>query len=169
MSTRRRIVDSSSFVEREGDLWEIAETEDAAVAITTNGSLKHGDHAVMGRGCALEAAERYPGIQSRLGSFLIDAGNHVCVLWDAVRDGGRGPRTVLSFPVKHRWEEDADPVLIERSARELVNICDSLCIGKVVLPRPGCGNGRLRWEDVRKILEPILDDRFTVVHRKGEV
>lgn len=108
MSTRRRIVDSSSFVEREGDLWEIAETEDAAVAITTNGSMKHGDHAVMGRGCALEAAERYPGIQLRLGSFLI-------------------------------------------------------------LPRPGCGNGRLRWEDVRKILEPILDDRFTVVRWKGEI
>jgi hypothetical protein len=34
----------------------------------------------------------------------------------------------------------------------------------VIMPRPGCGNGRLRWQDVSKVLSDILDDRFVVVH-----
>jgi hypothetical protein len=34
----------------------------------------------------------------------------------------------------------------------------------IYLPRPGCGNGRLNWEDVKKILSPILkSDRFHIV------
>jgi hypothetical protein len=34
----------------------------------------------------------------------------------------------------------------------------------VYLPRPGCGNGWLKWEDVKKILSPILKgDQFHIV------
>jgi len=53
--------------------------------------------------------------------------------------------------------------LIRQSARQLVEMADKFGWGSVVLPRPGCGNGGLDWDDVRPILEAILDDRFTVV------
>ena len=33
----------------------------------------------------------------------------------------------------------------------------------VALPRPGCANGGLNWEDVKPHLERILDDRVTIV------
>ncbi len=37
------------------------------------------------------------------------------------------------------------------------------------LPRVGCGNGSLDWEDVQPILERHLDDRFILVSLPSEV
>ena len=72
---------------------------------------------------------------------------------------------MITFPVKHNWWEAADLGLIERSASELLKIIEVKKIKEAVyLPRPGCGNGRLNWEDVKKILSPILkSDRFHIV------
>lgn len=111
----------------------------------------------MGRGCALQAKTRYPGVDRYLGMELARVGNHVTVLMDA------GQWLLLSFPVKHVWSEPADPPLVERSARELVALTDREGWKRVVLPRPGCGNGQLRWELVKPLLEGLLDDRFLVV------
>lgn len=111
----------------------------------------------MGRGCALEAKTRYPGVEHKLGDLIGRHGNRVMRL-------GRYNGVVLaSFPVKHHWREEADPELIARSARQLVALADKFGCERIALPRPGCGNGRLRWKRVRTILEDILDDRFTVV------
>ena len=38
-------------------------------------------------------------------------------------------------------------------------------INTCVLPRPGCGCGKLEWEEVKKILSPILDDRIYIISR----
>ena len=72
---------------------------------------------------------------------------------------------LITFPVKHNWWEAADLGLIERSARELLKIIEVRKIKEpIYLPRPGCGNGRLKWEDVKKILSPILkSDQFHIV------
>jgi hypothetical protein len=72
---------------------------------------------------------------------------------------------LITFPVKRNWWEVADLALIERSARELLKIIEVKRIrGAIYLPRPGCGNGRLKWEDVKKIFLPILkSDQFHIV------
>jgi len=70
--------------------------------------------------------------------------------------------------VKHHWRERADLILIERSARELVDFVTDLWErgpATICLVRPGCGNGGLDWKDVRPVLAPLLDDRFMVVER----
>ena len=68
---------------------------------------------------------------------------------------------ILSFPVKHNWFNNADISLIKRSAKELLDWSEPF--RSIVLPRPGCGNGGLKWEDVKPVLEPILDGRFHVI------
>ena len=72
---------------------------------------------------------------------------------------------MITFPVKHNWWEAADLGLIERSARKLLKMIEVKRIKEAIyLPRPGCGNGRLKWEDVKKILSPILkSDQFHIV------
>lgn len=139
------------MIEARGNLW--THPADLRV-ITTNGFVKNNGAAVMGRGCALEATQRHPGIENVLGARLRASGNHVHLL---------GPG-LASMPVKHHWRQDADPTLIVRSATELVALADKHSnYQRIVLPRPGCGNGRLRWNDIRPLLEGILDDRFTVI------
>ncbi len=141
------------MVEVKGNLWTYPAN---ARVITTNGTVKKDGSCVMGRGCALEAKTKFPGIDKELGKLIKLHGNHVRILiWDHPN--------IWSFPVKHNWWEKADLELIRRSAKELVNIADVGNYTKVVLPRPGCGNGGLKWEDVKPVIEPILDDRFHVI------
>jgi O-acetyl-ADP-ribose deacetylase (regulator of RNase III) len=70
---------------------------------------------------------------------------------------------LYSFPVKHNWWENADFDLIEQSTIELKSIADRKKYDTIVLPRPGCGNGGLDWEDVKPILETHFDNRFYVI------
>ncbi|KKN69263.1 hypothetical protein LCGC14_0442580 [marine sediment metagenome] len=130
------------------------------IVITTNGATRKDGAAIMGRGVALQAKQRYPGIEHVLGRLIRENGNHVSLIT------GNIPK-IVSFPVKHHWRERADLKLINQSVIELVQLVDrgTSFFQKyltVALPRPGCGNGRLRWEEVRSIIRLILDDRFTI-------
>lgn len=144
------------MIEKYGNIWQHVEDYDAIV-ITTNGFVKNNGEAVMGRGIALEATKRNPLVAQTLGNHLILNGNHVGIL--------RYETPIwFSFPVKHHWKDKADIKLIERSTYELLDYIESNeYIKNILMPRPGCGNGRLSWNEVKFIIAPLLDDRFTVM------
>ena len=170
--------------EARGNIWDSGAP---VVVITTNGFTKWNGAAVMGRGIAYQAKVRFPGLEFTLGRLLKEKGNHVHLLREA-------EPMIFSFPVKpesvifngsnvvkhmlHRfrvgeevpgWAAKADLQLIERSAKELVELVNELSDkypvlkqGPIAVPRPGCGAGELKWEEVKPILERYLDDRFVV-------
>jgi hypothetical protein len=134
-----------------GNLWDYCgKIESVAIAITTNGFVKNNGECVMGRGCAKEATLKYPGISKVLGDMIKESGNHV----HRIRDG------VYSFPVKHNWWEEADVELIKRSCTEISNLAKE---SSIIIPRMGCGNGKLKWNDVREAVKNLLDDRFSII------
>ena len=145
-----------------GDFW----TYPASVkCITTNGITRHDGSAVMGRGIAYQATQMMPGIEVTLGASLRLVGNHVRVLGNYLCPE---PVWMISFPVKHHWRDRADLMLIERSARELLEVAPPLVEldpehRPILVPRPGCGNGQLEWADVGPVLAPIFDDRFHII------
>ena len=142
------------MLEVKGNLWTYPAD---VVVITTNGTIKANGECVMGRGCAAEAKRMYPAVPKQLGTSIKAYGNIVSPLLDR-------PIHLVSFPVKHRWHEKADVQLIERSAHALVHAANTIYDGLTfVMPRPGCGNGGLKWDDVKPVIEPILDDRFHVI------
>lgn len=143
------------MIEVRGNIW--AYTADIK-CVTTNGYIRRDGAAVMGRGVALQCKTIYPGIEFKLGKLISENGNVVQLF-------GEPPETahpLYSFPVKHNWNEKAVPELIEQSAIQLAEIPFSHD-STIVLPRPGCGNGELKWEVVKPIIEGILDDRFHVI------
>lgn len=141
------------------DLWDL-HSRGAWIVVPTNGSVRRDGCLVMGRGLAEQAARRYPGLQLRLGKIVELHGNVVHILYDY---------QLITFPVKHIWNQRADLDLIKESAQSLVRAVDIIeevrlrIHDAVYLPRVGCGNGRLRWEHVKLVLEKHLDARFVVV------
>lgn len=146
-----------------GDLWTYG-APDARV-ITTNGFRKANGECVMGRGCAREARDKYPGLAARLGERIRITGNHAYV-FDVDE-----PWHLVTFPVKPvtgakgepGFSAMADLEIIEASAWRLLMMTESFGWQEIVMPRPGAGNGGLIWRDVKRVLEPILDDRFTAL------
>ena len=151
------------MIEVTGNLWSYdagLKPWDIARVITTNGTVKNNGEAVMGRGCAREAADMWPRLPEYLGQRLARFGNHVFDLgtWGQVD-------YLLSMPVKHHWREQASLTLICQSRNELETVATAIGVECVVLPRPGCGNGGLEWDGdygVRQHLS-VLDDRFHVI------
>jgi len=143
--------------EVKGDIMELMKGEFDLFCVTTNGFVKKNGECVMGAGIAMDVRDRFPSIAKKLGGRTIKGGNHVYAL-GKYKDG-----LICSFPVKHVWWNDADPELIKKSCVELMELINRVpSIKKVLLPRPGCGLGNLKWKDVKLLIEPLLDDRIYV-------
>lgn len=143
------------MIDRVGNLW--TEPADFRV-ITTNGSVRKDGRAVMGRGCAHEAAQQFPHLPTMLGARLTLNGNRIHYFSDVALGADFG---LFTFPVKHQWMEPASLELIAESVASFSR--QLLTSATYVMPRPGCGNGRLRWTDVQPLLAP-LPDSVIVVH-----
>jgi hypothetical protein len=146
--------------ESHGDIWTRRTGNHHAhalpICITTNGAVRGDGACVMGAGVAAQARARFPGIEYVIGDRIRVAGNSVHFLAE---------QNLVTFPVKHFWYQQADLELIELSGMELCDLADARGWNHVVLPRPGCGNGRLSWAVVKPVLY-MLDDRFEVVERQ---
>lgn len=163
------------------DMWEYARNtidlgkEYPVVFITTNGTIKQDGTAVMGRGCAREARDMFPGIDEVLGKKLQGVGNIVTYLGHWKLGGYK--YEVWSFPVKHHWYHKADLELIETSLHSIQGLLDSSwphCGGitslAFLLPKAGCGNGNRDWETevspmYKAILKPSESNSVVVLHK----
>lgn len=139
-------------MEIKADLWTFHAAKNL-ICITTNGMVKKNGEAVMGRGCAAQMKERYPDFPKKLGDRLKEYGNVVMFF----KEYG-----VITFPVKHKWFEKADIELIKKSCLDLSRMVFKLNC-PVFLPRPGCGNGQLKWEEVKPVIEPLLCEHIWVI------
>jgi hypothetical protein len=160
------------MIENIGDLWDY---EAQVLGITTNGFLRPNGDAVMEHGCALRAQQKFPLFEAGLGQLIRGQGQH-CFPYAPRTNGGAGRQyTFLTFPVTSGCDDgrppfmyDAELAIIERSARESIELADAFGWESIVLPHPGCGGGRLAWSEVEAVLAPILDDRFTLLAYEQE-
>lgn len=153
------------FQERQADLWA-GMLVGNAVAITTNGIVKQDGSAVMGKGTALQAKLRFPGIEHRLGREIATLGNHCIALPMGMCVGNSSEWHIVSFPTKDHWRNPSKLDLIERSAQEIVKLADIHQWNEIFMPRPGTANGGLEWmEVVMSGALDVLDERFIVVYK----
>lgn len=140
-----------------GQLWDYHKAGEW-ICITTNGFINKAGEVVMGRGCAAEAKVRFPRLPKQIAKWqrLVNPDNPIFLVCPEER--------LVTFPVKYKWFELANLDLIGSSAKKLAEfMAQDGAPPRIFLPRPGCGNGKLAWEDVKAVIEPILPDSVVVI------
>jgi O-acetyl-ADP-ribose deacetylase (regulator of RNase III) len=112
---------------------------------------------IMGKGIALQFKQAFPAMfrdyekackagEVRLGKM------HVYDL------GGLtgGPRWIVNFPTKGHWRERSRLTDIETGLEDMVATILRMGIRSIAIPPLGCGNGGLKWADVRPRIEAAL-------------
>ena len=168
--------------ERKADLFEtIYEDGVDAICITTNGMYLTDGRAAMGGGCAGVCAKRWPETAFRLGKCLKNFLTNVPFVIGALDIDGeyiepnlkmikerKFKCLIFSYPTIDNLMDGAKIKLIENSAKELKSLVDRFSLKGIMVPRPGVGIGGLTWGDVKPVIEPYMDDRFTVVSFEHE-
>lgn len=125
--------------------------------ITTNRSVRRDGRAVMGRGTAAQAAEKFPWLPEWYGKQLL-AGRTGVVTCEAAR--------LVLFPVKERWHDQADLEIMRNSYQELVALRSLL--PHLVMPLPGAGFGELPMATALELAVKYLADTPITLVLRGE-
>lgn len=133
-----------------------------AICFTSNGVVKTNGELVMGAGIAKAFRYRWPDLPKRFGAVVRLDGNRVQYYEQQLTY--EKDIFIVSFPTKNHWKDDSDIELIKKSANELIQLTDRMKWKSVGLTKPGCGLGGLSWNEVSKVVGPILDDRITIFH-----
>lgn len=144
-----------------GDIWKLAGEYDYVV-VTTNIGWKGNRYTpigVMGRGIALQAAQRYPRFQEYWG---VHCERHrefsEVAFWTTMR--------LVAFPTKPfnpqapnmSWQNPSTMELCQKSMNELLELIPRLKPGRILLPPIGCGNGGLHRQTVEtQIIFPAME------------
>lgn len=148
------------MIERNEDLWKDFTTPGHRIAISTNGFVKRNGEAVMGRGCAKQATELFPGIAQALGVRLRIKGNSPGYLF--IPESKLPSDRLMILPVKHNWWEKADLGLVGLSVAFLAEEAHDFRDWVFHVPRLGCGNGKLSWSVVVQSMMAGLPDNVVV-------
>jgi hypothetical protein len=148
-----------------GDIRYYFDKDDYQAICCTINTIVGADGLVMGAGVALAFKEKYSWLPATWGSLITRWDKpKTYVLATPTTPHSHGQYAV-GFPTKRDWRMPSELKLIERSAKQLRVLIEAMGWKHVLLPRPGCQNGGLRWIQVREILLPILDDRVTIISK----
>jgi O-acetyl-ADP-ribose deacetylase (regulator of RNase III) len=112
---------------------------------------------VMGKGIALQFKEQFP---LNLKEYLkaCKAGDLVPGKLLVVREHilGGGEQLIINFPTKVDWKHKSSYKYIEEGLEALVAVIAKHDIKSIAIPPLGCGNGGLKWDKVKPLMEQYL-------------
>ena len=112
---------------------------------------------VMGKGIALQFKKAYPNnfkaYEEACKKAEVVTGK-LLVIHDS--NISSGEKIIINFPTKMDWRKPAEYSYIESGLDELINVIEQNKIKSIAIPPLGAGNGGLKWEKVKKIIENKL-------------
>lgn len=111
---------------------------------------------VMGKGIALMFKEAFPD-NTRAYQTACKAGEvQVGRMFVTANPTLQGPRWIINFPTKKHWRHPTRREWVEEGLQDLVRVIRDKGIRSVAVPPLGCGQGGLKWPDVRPLIEAAL-------------
>jgi O-acetyl-ADP-ribose deacetylase (regulator of RNase III) len=111
---------------------------------------------VMGKGIALQFKEAFPYnfkiYQSACKNNELKPGKLLVVKESTLN----GERVIINFPTKTQWYLKSKYEYIEEGLKELAEEISKYQIQSIAIPPLGCGNGGLKWEKVKPLMEKYL-------------
>lgn len=148
------------MLEVTGDFFSYADEQDIKVLVcTTNQVVKADGRLVMGAGIARTFRDQFLDLDKIWGRQTEFKKSSLTVSWDYL------PYVLIGFPTKYHWRDPSDIRLIRKSLRKLEELVDYYNFDRILMTRPGCGNGGFRWSEIYKEMKH-LDDRYTIINNE---
>ena len=126
---------------------------------------------VMGKGIALQFKERFPqnfrAYAKACKEGLIKTGK----MFVFTETELHGNKIIINFPTKEQWFRKSQYSYIEEGLKDLVNVIKDKNIKSISIPPLGCGNGGLKWDKVKFMMEKYLgelDDVDILIYEPNE-
>lgn len=112
---------------------------------------------VMGKGIALQFKKAYPNNFKAYQKASDKAEIAIGKLF-VTRDSNlnSGEKVIINFPTKTDWRKPSEYKFIEEGLNDLVRVIKDNQIKSIAIPPLGAGNGGLKWEKVKTIIEQKL-------------
>lgn len=111
---------------------------------------------VMGKGIALQFKEAFPMnfkiYAAECKEKKLQPGKLLVVKEQTLE----GEKIIINFPTKTEWYLKSKYEYVEDGLKELVKVIDEYQIESIAIPPLGCGNGGLKWEKVKSLIEKYL-------------
>lgn len=107
---------------------------------------------VMGKGIALKFKKLYPEMFKKYQSFCENKMLEIGKLWLYKSE----TKWILNFPTKIHWRNPSKIEYIEKGLQKFVAMYREKNITSIAFPKLGCGNGGLKWEDVKPLMDHYL-------------
>ncbi len=112
---------------------------------------------VMGKGIALQFKKAYP---NNYKAYSLACKNNEVVVGKMFvtidSNISSGEKLIINFPTKQHWRNPSEYVYIEDGLEDLINVIKRTQIKSIAIPPLGAGNGGLKWEKVKNIIEDKL-------------
>lgn len=153
------------------------------VCIPVSLEVRHKDLCgIVDRGSSLAMASQIPGLAKKLGEFIMIGKGNIGFVCDRVIAFFTKPtecRFEYCIPEeisRYSWGQKipgghcmADPVIIERSARQLLRMVIKDRLKSVFLPIPGVDSGKLNVDDVTEALGVLRNSQKVRFISKEEI
>lgn len=113
---------------------------------------------VMGKGIALQFKERFPTnfkiYAAECKANRVQIGKMLVVKENSMY----GEKLIINFPTKTEWFKKSQYNYIEEGLKDLRKVIEIYQIKSIAIPPLGSGNGGLKWDNVKQLLNKYLED-----------
>jgi len=113
---------------------------------------------VMGKGVALQFKKAFPDNFKKYAKAVKNSEVQIGKIFVSETGKFTYPKYIINFPTKKHWRYPSKLEWIREGLKDLRNFIIHNNIKSIAIPPLGCGNGKLKWKEVKPLIINSLED-----------